>query len=79
MDLAPYINDARAMDLMLLGGFTGKEVDAHDWNNLLTTLDWLQQDHRLAHLSYGIGTVLMVLALVWGAVLLRRQYRQLDW
>jgi len=79
MDLAPYINDARAMDLMLLGGFTGKEVDAHDWNNLLTMLDWLQQDHRLAHLSYGIGTVLMVLALVWGAVLLRRQYRQLDW
>lgn len=79
MDVAPYINDARAMDLMLLGGFTGQEVDAHDWNNLLTMLGWLQHDHRLAQLSYGIGTALMLLALCWGAELLRRQFRQLDW
>ena len=79
MDVAPYINDARAMDLLLLGGFTGKEVDAHDWNNLLTMLGWLEYDHGLAKLSYGIGTGLMVLALVWGAMLLCRQYRRLDW
>ncbi len=79
MDVAPYINDARAMDLMLLGGFTGKEVDAHDWNNLLTMLGWLQQDHRLAQLSYGVGTALMLVALCWGAVILRRQYARLDW
>lgn len=79
MDVAPYINDARAMDLLLLGGFTGKEVDAHDWNNLLTMLGWLQYDHGLAKLSYGIGTVLMLLALAWGAILLHRQYRRLDW
>ncbi|MEK6803386.1 MAG: zinc ribbon domain-containing protein [Nitrospirota bacterium] len=75
MDVAPYINDARAMDLLLLGGFTGKEVDAHDWNNLLTMLGWLQYDHGLAKLSYGIGTVSMLLALAWGAILLHRQYR----
>ncbi len=79
MDVAPYINDARAMDLILLGGFTGKEVDAHDWNNLLTMLGWLQYDHRVATVAYGIGTVLMLVSLVWGAVLLRRQYRRLDW
>ena len=79
MDVAPYINDARAMDLLLLGGFTGKEVDAHDWNNLLTMLGWLQYDHGLAKLSYGMGTVLMLLALAWGAMLLHRQYRRLDW
>lgn len=79
MDVAPYINDARAMDLMLLGGVTGKEVDAHDWNNLLATLGWLQQDHRLAQLSYGIGTALMLVALCWGGVILRRQYARLDW
>ncbi|MBP8103381.1 MAG: hypothetical protein KAY79_04050 [Nitrospira sp.] len=78
MDVAPYINDARAMELLLLGGFTGKEVDAHDWNNLLTMLGWLQYDHGLAKLSYGIGTVLMLLALAWGAILLHRQYRRLD-
>jgi hypothetical protein len=79
MDLAPYINDARAMELILLGGFTGQEVDAHDWNNLLSMLGWLPHDHRLAQLSYGIGTVLMLLALLWGAMLLLRQYRRLDW
>lgn len=64
MDVAPYINDARAMELILLGGFTGQEVDAHDWNNLLTMLGWLQHDHRLAQLSYGIGTTLMLVAYV---------------
>lgn len=79
MDVAPYINDARAMDLVLLGGFTGKEVDAHDWNNLLTMLGWLQHDHRLAQLTYNLGIVLMLLALLWGALLLRRQYQRLDW
>ena len=79
MDVAPYINDARAMDLILLGGFTGKEVDAHDWNNLLTMLGWLPYDHGLAKLSYGIGTVFMLLALAWSAMLLHRQYRRLDW
>ena len=79
MDVAPYINDARAMDLMLLGGFTGKEVDAHDWNNLLGLLGWLQHDHVLAQLSYGLGITLMLLALGWGALVLRQQYRRLDW
>ena len=79
MDVAPYINDARAMDLMLLGGFTGKEVDAHDWNNLLGLLGWLQHDHALAQLSYGLGITLMLLALGWGALVLRQQYRRLDW
>jgi hypothetical protein len=79
MDVAPYINDARAMELILLGGFTGQEVDAHDWNNLLSMLGWLQHDHRLAQVSYGMGTALMLLALLWGATLLRRQYRRLDW
>jgi hypothetical protein len=79
MDVAPYINDARAMDLVLLGGFTGKEVDAHDWNNLLTMVGWLQHDHRLAQFSYGIGIALMLLSLGWGAFVLWRQYRRLDW
>jgi hypothetical protein len=79
MDVAPYINDARAMDLVLLGGFTGKEVDAHDWNNLLTMVGWLQHDHRLAQFSYGIGIALMLLSLGWGAFVLWRQYRRVGW
>lgn len=76
MDIAPYINDARAMDLILLGGVTGKETDGHDWNNLLTTLGWLEYDHRLAHLSYNFGIALMVASFVWGGWLLLRHYRR---
>lgn len=78
MDLAPYINDARALDLMLLGGVTGKETDGHDWNNILTLLGWLEYDHRLAHLAYNAGIVLMLASLAWGGLLLLTQYRRLS-
>ncbi len=76
MDVAPYINDARALDLLLLGGVTGKETDGHDWNNLLTMLGWLQYDHRLAHAAYHLGTLLMLASMAWGGLLLRRHYRR---
>lgn len=78
MDIAPYINDARAMDLMLLGGVTGKETDGHDWNNLLTMLGWLEYDQRLAHLAYNFGILLMLGSFAWGGLLLLKQYRQLS-
>ncbi|MDR4470552.1 MAG: hypothetical protein MRJ68_20000 [Nitrospira sp.] len=78
MDIAPYINDARVMDLMLIGGVTGKETDGHDWNNILTMLGWLEFDHRLAHLTYNLGIVLMLISLTWGGWLLLRHYRRLS-
>ena len=71
MDVAPYMNDARAMDLMLIGGVTGKETDGHDWNNLLSMLGWLEYDHRLAHIAYNLGIILMLASFLWGAILLR--------
>ncbi|MBX3330041.1 MAG: hypothetical protein KF722_06550 [Nitrospira sp.] len=78
MDIAPYINDARAMDLLLLGGVTGKETDGHDWNNILTMLDLLEWDHRLAHLTYDVGILLMLASIAWGGIILLRQYRRLS-
>lgn len=78
MDLAPYINDARALDLMLLGGVTGKETEGHDWNNILTMMGWLEYDHRLAHLAYHLGIILMLASLAWGGLLLLKQYRRLS-
>ncbi|MGH7183918.1 MAG: zinc ribbon domain-containing protein, partial [Nitrospiraceae bacterium] len=77
MDIAPYINDARDMDLMLLGGVTGKETDGHDWNNILTMLGWLEYDHRLAHLAYNFGILLMLASFAWGGLLLLKHYRRL--
>jgi len=78
MDVAPYINDARALNLMLLGGVTGKETDGHDWENILSMLGWLQYDHRIAHLSYNLGIVLMFASFAWGAMLLLRHYHRLS-
>ena len=78
MDIAPYINDARALDLMLIGGVTGKETDGHDWNNILTMLNLLEWDHRLAHLTYNVGVLLMLGSFLWGGVLLLNHYRRLS-
>lgn len=78
MDVAPYINDARALDLTLLGGVTGKETDGHDWENILGMLGWLQYDHLLAHLSYNFGILLMLTSVVWGGLLLWKHYRRLS-
>jgi len=77
IDIAPYINDARTLDLLLLGGVTGKETDGHDWENILSMLGWLSYDHRIAQASQRVGTVLMLLSFVWGAVLLYRHERRL--
>ncbi len=79
MDLAPYINDARALELILLGGVTGKDVeDYHDWEYILRTLGWLQQDHTIAVMAHGLGVILMLTAWAWGGSLLLQQYRRLE-
>lgn len=76
LDITPYMNDARAGQLMLLGGVTGSEVeDYHDWEVLLTKLGWMQHDHLIARLTFTIGVVFMLLALAWGGYLLLRQYK----
>jgi hypothetical protein len=76
MDIAPYMDDARAGQLMLLGGVTGSEVeDYHDWEVLLTKLGWLRYDHLIARISFGIGMAFMVLSLIWGGYIIYRQFR----
>lgn len=72
IDLAPYINDARSLKLMLLGG-PADEVEGHDWEAILTTLGWLHLDHSLARAAYVAGATLMTAALVWAAVLLLKR------
>jgi hypothetical protein len=76
VDVAPYAHDARAQELMLLGGVTGQDVPGyHDWNNMLTTLGWLQHDHLIARGFYLGGAALMIAALAWGLALLIIQAR----
>lgn len=79
IDLAPHINDARAQQMILLGGFTGQDRPGyHDWNNLLSQLGWLRFDHTLANLVHYAGSALIVLSLLWGLYLLLSQYSQLN-
>jgi hypothetical protein len=77
MDIAPYINDARSLELILLGGVTGREVDGHDWENILHTLGWLPYDHLIAFVSHAIGIVLMITSLLWGGYILYRQFKNI--
>lgn len=73
IDVAPYIGDATAQRLILLGGVTGRDVPGyHDWNNLLTRLDLLAWDQTLASAADLAGSVLIVAALGWAGWLLWR-------
>ena len=76
-DCAPYINDARSLALVLVGGHTGREVEGHDWEYLLTQLNLLNRDVYIAHDVLLAARWLMALALLWAAVELVRQFREL--
>ena len=80
MDLAPYINDARSLTLPLLGGNTGRTspYGFHDWEFILHKSGLSNYDHTLAHIADKLGAFLMICALVWGAYLLYKQYRNLN-
>ncbi len=79
MDLAPYINDARNGQIILLGGTTGAESTGyHDWETVLGILGWMSYDHRIADAVDSFGILLMCLAFVWGFLLLRKHFQLLD-
>jgi hypothetical protein len=72
LDLAPYIGDARSLQLILLGGVTGADAPGyHDWENILRDLGLLQFDRRIALVAALTGRVLMALAILWGVLVLR--------
>ena len=76
IDLAPYINDARSMNLLLVGGITGQDSpDSHDWQNLLYRTNLLPYDHVFAKCAHCFGSMLIFLALIWGGYLLLKQYQ----
>jgi hypothetical protein len=72
VDLAPYIADARALRLMLIGGKTGAEVEGHDWEFLLNTLGVSHFAHPIGYATHAIGILIMVAALVYAGRLIVR-------
>ena len=76
MDLAPYIADARALILPLLGGGTGADrPGSHDWENLLKYWGLLDSDIAIARAVDAIGSGILLMALAWGAYMLYVYYR----
>ena len=63
VDLAPYIADARALAMVLLGGRTGAEVEGHDWEFILTQLGVTHLDRQIGMTAYGLGLLVMIGAL----------------
>lgn len=77
IDVAPYINDARDLKLVLLGGKTGAEVEGHDWEYLLNAMGVAHKDHTIAGVVQAIGTLTLIGGLVWGAVVVLTQINRL--
>lgn len=79
VDLTPYIDDALEQKLPLLGGHTGADAPGnHDWANILGEFNVMEKHRHYAEIADNTGKLLMILALVWGAMLLYRQYRNLE-
>jgi len=78
LDIAPYINDARAGQLPLLGGNFGHSspYGFHDWEFILTETGLLRHDHLIAVSAHLCGALLMAVALIWGGSILFRNFRR---
>ena len=79
LDMAPYIDDATSRCLQLLGGNTGFSAPYgfHDWNFILTELNLLKHDHLIADMAAFGGKLIMFISLLWGLLLLLRQFKRL--
>ncbi|MGZ5052339.1 MAG: zinc ribbon domain-containing protein [Methylobacter sp.] len=78
LDIAPYMDDARAGQLPLVGGNFGHlaPYGVHDWNYLLNESGLLQYDHALAKAVFALGALIMLASLLWSGMLLHGQYRR---
>jgi hypothetical protein len=78
LDIAPYIADARSLQMVLLGGRTGAEVEGHDWEYILGELGWLHLDRTLGLTAHRLGLVIMFAALVWGGLSVLGRWQRND-
>lgn len=77
LDLAPYIYDARAPQLIMLGGHTGED-GPHDWIYLLETFGSVQHSQGYGAFVHLLGLLVMLLGLAWATHTLWRWHRHLQ-
>lgn len=75
LDIAPYMYDALHPQLILLSGMTGEE-GGHDWIYLFSSMGILQKSQFIGGLVHKLGALTVILAIGWGAWVLRLQYSQ---
>jgi hypothetical protein len=63
LNIAVYVNDARALALPLVGG------GDHDWNIILGRMNMLRHDHYIAAVLRALGWLIMLASIVWFLVM----------
>lgn len=76
LDVAPYMYDALEPQLTLLGGGTGND-SFHDWIYLFDSVHQLRHAQRIGAFTHALGAAIVLLALAWGAGVLRLQRRRI--
>ena len=76
LDVAPYMYDAWEPRLTLLGGGTGND-SFHDWIYLFDSVNQLHHARGIGAFTHALGVAIVLLALAWGAGVLRLQRRHL--
>jgi hypothetical protein len=74
LDLAPYIYDALAPQLILLGGHTGDD-GPHDWIYLLAQFGKVSQSQRYGAWAHTFGGLLMLAGLAGATWMVGRMWR----
>jgi len=67
IDMAVYMYDAFDPKLILLGGGTGADSDAHDWQNTFDDLGLLGRARGIGLLFGALGVAMMLAGLAWAA------------
>ena len=78
LDIAPYIGDARAGTLPLLGGNFGQSTPYgfHDWEFILGETGLLSSDKIIAQFTSVAGCLIIMTSLLWGGLILLQLYRR---
>ncbi len=74
-DVVPYINDARALKIMLLTGPAAQVPHTHDWRQILMSTGLLEYDAAIAAGANFISGMLFFISFIWGAAVLMNYYR----
>ena len=67
IDLSPYISDGEYRGLPLI---MGMGESAHDWGNLLTMMNAVENAHVYGKFSFSLGVVIILASFVWGGYIL---------